>query len=154
MTFDHTRVGKKIGSKACLQITAEHTYQLVKRIRNVWQEGTANWDYIRAGLTISARERMLNRELLNCEWGLPVKTQEKGPFTNNVSKIFGIWSPPPCPHFGLIYITKNTQPPLLRQNLGNLLHPPICWRHLWMARKLLNVCTDWTPLLTISFLIR
>ena len=41
--------------------------------------------------------------------------------------------PPPCQHFGPIHSTKITQPPLLRQNLGNPLPPPLFWRHLWMA---------------------
>ena len=44
------------------------------------------------------------------------------------------WPPPsPCQHFGPICSTKITQPPLLHQNLGNPLPPPLCWRHLWRA---------------------
>ena len=39
---------------------------------------------------------------------------------------------PPCPHLGLIYSTKFTQPPLLHLLLGYAPLPPQCGRHIWM----------------------
>ena len=47
----------------------------------------------------------------------------KGPLTKDVGKIFVFLTPyPPCPHVGMIYKTKITQPPLL---LGQHPSPPL-----------------------------
>ena len=45
-------------------------------------------------------------------------TSAKGASIYDVRKIFGILDPSPCPHLGLIYNTKFTQPPLLHLLLG------------------------------------
>ena len=39
------------------------------------------------------------------------------------AKFSGIWTPPPCPHLGLIYSTKFMQPPLLHLIWAN--PPPL-----------------------------
>ena len=41
-----------------------------------------------------------------------------GPSIYDVRRILGFFAPPPCPHLGLIYSTKFTQPPLLHLLLG------------------------------------
>ena len=51
--------------------------------------------------------------------GLSPTKAHKGPSIYDVRKILGFLDPlPPCPHLGLIYSTKFTQPPLLHLLLG------------------------------------
>ena len=50
------------------------------------------------------------------------------------AKFLGFLTPSPLSaFFTSVQSTKITQPPLLHQNLGNPLPPPLCWCHLWMA---------------------
>ena len=51
--------------------------------------------------------------------------------------------PSPCQHLGPIYSTEITQHPLLHQNLGNPLPPPLIWRHLWMYPNTQCTLNQW-----------
>ena len=57
---------------------------------------------------------------------------------------------PPCQHVGSIYITKITQPPLLHQNLGDPLPPPLFWHHLWMAPYLASATAAMASVMAIA----
>ena len=51
--------------------------------------------------------------------------------------------PSPCQHLGPIYSTEITQHPLLHQNLGNPLPPPLIRRHLWMYPNTQCTLNQW-----------
>ena len=56
---------------------------------------------------------------LNLKAGLTISFYSVGPAIYDVRKFLGFFDPlPPCPHLGLIYSTKFTQPPLLHLLLG------------------------------------
>ena len=53
-----------------------------------------------------------------------------GPSINDICKMFGSFTPPPCPHLGAIWTIKFTQPLLLHLPF---LDPLECGHHLWMV---------------------